>query len=191
MIFVALGVIAILDLANVINVAPSTYFAAALVTIALGLLVGAWFGRARWLIALGLAATAALGISTLAESYDHEHRSGGDVTWQPTSRDALADDYENSFGNSVLDLTKVDFTGRDGEVTVRVNFGQLEVIVPPNLDVDARVNVKAGDANVFNTTWSGVDRSARNIIDQGPDGPGGGNLRLIVHVNAGDVEVHR
>ncbi|MFB9237385.1 PspC domain-containing protein [Plantactinospora siamensis] len=189
LIFVAIGVVTVLDLTNAVPVTTSGYFAAALVTIGLGLLVGAWFGRARWLIALGLAATAALGISTLAESSVDDNN--GRVDWRPVSYDQLAETYENSFGDSNLDLRQVDFTGRDATVAVRVQVGALRVIVPPNVDVTTSVDLGAGDARVFDSGWSGIHGGSRETTDLGPDGPGGGKLQLNLRVGTGHVEVSR
>lgn len=190
MIFCAIGVVAILDLVDAVPVRPSTYFAAVLLTIALGLLVGAWFGRARWLIALGLVASAALGISTLAESYGaDQHQSP--VVWRPADHDALAVRYQTRFGDATLDLRQVDFSGRATEVTVRVSFGKLRVILPPEVDTTVMTEVDAGDARIFGTRWSGVDGAPREVTDLGTDGAGGGSLRLLLHVTAGDAEVNR
>ncbi|ASW53626.1 hypothetical protein CIK06_04610 [Plantactinospora sp. KBS50] len=190
MIFVAIGVVTVLDLTNAVTVTTSGYFAAALATVGLGLLVGAWFGRARWLIALGLAATAALGISTLAESSVGDGPDGR-VDWHPASYEQLADRYENSFGDSSLDLRQIDFTGRDASVAVRVRLGTLRVIVPPNVDVTTTVALNAGDAEVFGTRWSGVNQGTRSVSDLGEDGAGGGRLALDLRVDAGNVEVLR
>ena len=191
LIFVALGAVAILHLSNVISVSASAYFAAALATIGLGLLVGAWFGRARWLIALGLVAAAALGTVTLVESYTRVRNFDGNVTWTPTSHELMAQRYENNFGDAVLDLTQVSFTDRETRVTAVVTFGNLTVIVPPNVDVTAIAEIKAGDAGIFGTRWSGVNGPSRQVTDLGADGAGGGKLRLNLHVNAGNLEVIR
>ncbi|MBO4209078.1 LiaF domain-containing protein, partial [Micromonospora echinofusca] len=191
MIFVALGVVTLLDLADVVDAHPSGYFAAALATIGAGLLVGTWFGRARWLIALGLVAAAALGVATLTESYDRVRGIGGDVTWAPADHAELADRYENKFGDAVLDLRAVTFPDEVTQVTVAVSFGHTEVVVPPNVDVTTIAEVSAGEATVFGRRMSGVEARQRESTDLGPDGPGGGRLRLYVNVNAGDLEVTR
>ncbi|GIF65887.1 hypothetical protein Ais01nite_39220 [Asanoa ishikariensis] len=191
MIFVAMGVVAMLDLLNVIRVRPTTYFAAALLTIALGLLVGAWLGRARWLIALGLAAAAALGISSIAEyQVDHDKIGPREAIWEPRSMDELRTSYRLPFGDARLDLTSLDFTGLDREIDVNINAGDLEVRVPENVDVIADVNVDAGDAQVFDRSTSGLGQSV-TVADNGEDGVGGGTLRLTIHANAGRVEVTR
>ncbi|WP_422736891.1 PspC domain-containing protein [Micromonospora sp. WMMD729] len=191
LIFLALGVVALLDLLDVFDVGASAYFAAALATIGLGLLVGTWFGRARWLIALGLVTAAALGTATVAESYDRIRGVDGAVTWAPTDYRDLADRYENSFGDAVLDLRGIDFTKRDTQVTVAINFGQATVVVPPNVDVTTVADVNAGDATVFGNRSGGIDGRLRESTDLGADGPGGGKLRLYIHVNAGNLEVTR
>ncbi|MFK3981136.1 PspC domain-containing protein [Micromonospora sp. NPDC050397] len=191
LIFVAMGLVVILDISNQVEVKPSAYFAAALITIALGLLVGAWLGRARWLIALGLIASAALGISTIAESVQPSSSPGAREVWSPASVDDLATRYENNFGDGTLDLRSVDFTDRDVQVTVQVNFGRLQVIVPADVDVTTNAEVNAGDARIFGERWSGVNNPSRQVTDLGADGAGGGKLRLFLHVNAGDAEVYR
>ncbi|GAB3953540.1 hypothetical protein GCM10027614_59120 [Micromonospora vulcania] len=191
LIFLALGVVALLDLLDVFDVRASAYFAAALATIGLGLLVGTWFGRARWLIALGLVTAAALGTATVAESYDRIRGVDGAVTWAPTDHRDLADRYENSFGDAVLDLRGLDFAKQDSQVTVAVNFGQATVVVPPNVDVTTVADVNAGDATIFGNRSGGLDGRLQESTDLGADGPGGGKLRLYIHVNAGNLEVTR
>jgi hypothetical protein len=191
MVFVALGVVTALDLSNTLSVGPSAYFFGGLVTVALGLLVGAWFGRARWLIALGLLLSFALGIATAAESVTQEGNVGSDVVWRVDTIDDLAMRYENNFGDALLDLSAVDFTGQSRQVTVEVNFGKLEVLVPPTADVTTTAEINAGEARVFGETWSGMNRAGRVGTDLGPDGAGGGELQLTIIVNAGDAEVHR
>jgi phage shock protein PspC (stress-responsive transcriptional regulator) len=191
LIFLVLGVVAVLDLAKVIDVGVAAYFAAALATIGLGLLVGTWFGRARWLIALGLVVAAALGVATVAESYDRIRGVDGDVTWAPTDYRDLATRYENTFGDATLDLRAVDFDKRETTITVAINFGEATVVVPPNVDVTTIVDVNAGEARIFGHRSGGLDGRLRERTDLGLDGPGGGELRLYVHVNAGTLEVTR
>ncbi|KAB1128768.1 cell wall-active antibiotics response protein, partial [Micromonospora sp. AMSO12t] len=191
LIFLALGVVAVVDLLDVYAIGASAYFAATLATIGLGLLVGTWFGRARWLIALGVVAAAALGVATVAESYDRIRGVDGNVTWAPTDHRDLALRYENSFGDTVLDLRAVDFDKKNTEITVSVNFGECTVVVPPNVDVTTVADVNAGDAVVFGKHSGGLAGELRETTDLGPDGPGGGTLRLYIHVNAGNLEVTR
>lgn len=188
LVFLVLGVLTLLDLTGVPALGASAYFAAGLATIGLGLLVGAWFGRARWLIALGLITAAALGVATVAESANEA------VTWAPASHAELASRYENLSGNSLLDLRSVDFTGKHSEVTVTVTAGKATVILPPDVDATVTASVAVGDAVVFDqgvATRSGSTGSHHESTDLGADGPGGGTLRLSVHVDVGTLEVTR
>ncbi|GIJ80169.1 Phage shock protein PspC (stress-responsive transcriptional regulator) [Micromonospora phaseoli] len=191
LIFVALGVVGVLDLLDVFWIGASAYFAAALAVIALGLLVGTWFGRARWLIALGLVTAAALAVATVAESYDRVRGVDGAVTWAPTDHGSLAVRYEQSFADAVLDLRAIDFNERDTEITVVINFGEATVVLPPNVDVTAVAQVTAGDANIFGQRARGLENRLAETVDLGADGSGGGKLRLNLHVNAGHMEVTR
>jgi len=190
MIFLVLGLLAMLDLATAVDVTVSAYFAATLVTIALGLVIGAWFGRARWLIALGLVTAAALGVATVAESHGPV-RGIESVVWSPASYEELAVRYSHRFGPALLDLSEIDFTGRDAQVTASVELGQLRVLLPPDVDLEATVEVKTGDARVLDTAWSGLEQPTRTITDLGRDGRGGGKLKLFLYVNAGNAEVER
>ncbi|RIV38604.1 PspC domain-containing protein [Micromonospora radicis] len=192
LIFVALGLVVILDLLGIFGIGASAYFAAALAVIGLGLLVGTWFGRARWLIALGLVTAVALGVATVADSYDRVRGVGGTVTWAPTDHRDLAVRYEQSFADALLDLRAIDFDQQDTEITVVINFGEATVVVPPNVDVTVATQVTAGDANVFGERRSwGMDNQRRETVDLGADGAGGGKLRLNLQVNAGHMEVTR
>ncbi|MEV6691573.1 PspC domain-containing protein [Micromonospora sp. NPDC051196] len=192
LIFVALGLVVVLDLLNIFGIGASAYFAAALTVIGLGLLVGTWFGRARWLIALGLVTAAALGVATVAESYDRVRGVDGVVTWAPTNHRDLAIRYEQNFADAVLDLRAIDFDQKDTEITVVISFGEATVVLPPNVDVTTVTQATAGDAKIFGErhAW-GMDNQPKEIVDHGSDGPGGGKLRLNLHVNAGHMEVTR
>jgi hypothetical protein len=190
-VLLALGVVAILDLSGALRIPAAGYFAAMLGTVGLGLLVGTWFGRARWLIALGIVLVAALSVASVVVRADRMGNVGANITWQPASYSEIKNSYESSFGTATLDLSNVDFTAQDRTVAVKVNAGDLEIILPPKVDVDVRANVNAGDAQVFNSRWGGFNADTQQITDNGVDGPGGGHLRLDITVNAGTLGVHR
>ncbi|MFI6822350.1 PspC domain-containing protein [Micromonospora sp. NPDC050187] len=191
LVFLACGVVAVLNLVGVVRVSASAYFAAALATIGLGLLVGAWFGRARWLIALGLVTSAALGFVTAVESFEEWRRDNGNLTWAPASYEDIAPRYENTFGDAVLDLRAMDFDQRDTQTTIVVSFGHSTVLLPPNVDVITHAEVNASDAVIFGVRTGGPGRQVRQSTDLGADGTGGGTLRLFIQVNAGALEVTR
>ena len=189
MIFVVLGLVTALDLTDLAPTPPSAYFAAVLATIAVGLLVGAWIGRARWLIALGLTAAAAVGVSSLAESA--KEATSEPMVWKPATYGQVDSRYQATFGDAVLDLRNVDFTDRQKDVTVSLSFGKLRVYLPDEVDVRTETDMNAGNASVLGHRWDGFEQGRRIVEDLGSDGTGGGELTLRIEINAGDLEVIR
>jgi hypothetical protein len=186
---IAFGLVAFADLAGA-DPPASAYVAAPLAVVTAGLLVAAWYGRARWLIAIGAVLAILLGIISVGEGWDLTDTEQT-VTWQPTSFDSLDSSYRLGIGNATLDLSDVDFTGRSAAVEVSLDVGNLVVILPPAVDVDVRASVDVGNATVFGTQWGGIGSTDRTVSDDGTDGPGGGELTLRATVDVGDVEVRR
>ena len=168
------------------------YLAAALATVALGLIIGAWFGRARWLIALGIALSIALTSVAGVGRINRDWRAGA-VTWAPTSVSQLQSSYAQDAGDVRLDLTKVDFASAPGTVdlAVRVNAGSVVIVLPPHLDVIVDANIHVGNANVLGQNWNGLGLSPRTVENTGADGPGGGKLHVSTQVDVGNLEVSR
>jgi phage shock protein PspC (stress-responsive transcriptional regulator) len=196
----ALGALAAVDLADR-SIPGTAYLAVALGVIGLGLVVGAWLGRARWLIFPGLVLTFVLAIASTVGTLRAPWDGGpwtvgaagtrGNVTWTPASVAALDDRYVVDVGNGTLDLSKVDFRDHSVSLDVHVDLGNLVVILPPEVDVDVSAAVDGGSADVLGQHWDGLGNDRRSVRDNGADGPGGGNLRLNATVDLGKLEVHR
>jgi hypothetical protein len=164
------------------------YPALALTIIALGLLVGAWFGRSRLLIVLGVLAALTLGAGTVAH-----HAQGFDarsVTYAPQTLAAVQPTYNVRSGKVMLDLRSVDFTEASRPVNLDVGAGDVRVLLPPNVDVSSKVHIGAGSLHLF-----GFERDGLGIdetrVDLGADGTGGGSIDLDVNIGAGQLEVSR
>ncbi|GGQ66094.1 PspC domain-containing protein [Couchioplanes azureus] len=183
---VVMGVLALFDLSGA-PIPVSGYFAAALATIALGLIVGAWFGRARGLIFLAVLATLGLSISSGAEEFGGQFANN---SYRPQSLAAVADRYDFTVGTATLDLRALDFTGHDQAVTVAMKFGQVRVLLPDKVDASTSVSMNDGRAVVYGKETTG-HLNLQGATDLGPDGAGGGNLRLTIQMEAGNVEVTR
>jgi phage shock protein PspC (stress-responsive transcriptional regulator) len=179
------GLIGAVDMSGV-DVDISAYFAAALVTTALGLIVGAWFGRARGLIALALVLSFALGVSSGLERFGREWTPS---VYRPTAITAVADQYDFNVGNVTLDLRQVDFAGQTQAIAVNMKLGQLKVLLPEKVDATVEAGVEGGRLVLFGEEFA--DSSYRQAVDLGADGAGGGNLTLNIRVEAGNVEVIR
>jgi hypothetical protein len=183
----AIGVVGVIDLAGV-DVLASVYVAVPLAVVGLGLVAGAWYGRAPGLIAVGAVLSVVLVIVGSAERISVRANS---ATWRPTTMAQLDNTYSINIGSALLDLSALDFKGRSESVKVDVSVGDLTIIVPATVDVTAKVGVDVGDATVFGTSWGGLGADQRTISDNGVDGPGGGNLTIQATVDVGNVEVRR
>jgi phage shock protein PspC (stress-responsive transcriptional regulator) len=184
---VVLGCLGVLDLAGVLEVPVSGYLAASLAVLGAGLLTGAWLGRARPLIALGVVLALALPVAHAVESVDTEPI--GDLTWAPQSRAELIDEYALSFGSGLLDLRQVDFSGQRVEITVRITFGEMRVAVPEEVAVEARAHNQFGGINVLGRSRDAISDGV--VHDPGGGDPADGMLVLHLYVRFADLEVHR
>jgi predicted membrane protein len=186
-----LGLIALFDIVDHGRVPFAAYVAAALATVGAGLLIGTWYGRSRSLIVLGLVLSAVLLADSAVGDVGSFRGSAGDISWTPTSLSDLSDRYEHSLGNADLDLRQLNFDGQDRQVTAQLNAGNLTVTVPPLVDVVVHAKVNVGNTDIFGSTWDGVNNPSRTVIDKGTDGPGHGQLTLVLTLKAGTLEVSR
>ncbi len=186
---VTLGLMGLADVTLDVSMPFGNYVTAALIVIGIGLVIGAWFGRARGFIVIGIVLSLMLPIA--ADEQDRE-RSGrpGTVSWVPLTVQEISDSYDHRFGQATLDMSNVDFSGHDIDVQADISFGEIKIIVPDDVDVIVASDVKLGDASVFgqNISGAGVERTETN---EGSDGPGGGTLRLRLDVKFGHAEVTR
>jgi phage shock protein PspC (stress-responsive transcriptional regulator) len=184
----ALGVVALVDLAGA-DLRTSAYLAAALTVTGGALLAGAWLGRARRLIWIGIGLAVALAVSTGLESLDL--RGTGAQGWQPGSVAQVDPRYHVELGYGNLNLRNVDFTGRDVTVRLTVNTGSLEVFLPPDVDLTADLRVSYGNVRLFDQEISGAS-VRREVSDLGEDQRAGpGRVTLRITVKNGNVEVYR
>ncbi len=184
--FVAVGLLAAADLLGA-AVPAMGYVALPLAIVGVGLVVGTWLGRARWLIVLGVIMSIALGIGTAASSAG----SKGDVTWQPMKVEQMEASYHINIGNVVLDLSAVNFAGQQKSLDVSVGAGNLTILLPSNVDVKLQAKVDVGNAEVFGSGWNGVGQPVHYFNDDGADGIGGGQLTVQATVDVGNLEVRR
>jgi phage shock protein PspC (stress-responsive transcriptional regulator) len=184
----ALGVLGLLGVLDVVEPAARHYLAVAVAVLGAGLLAGAWVGRARWLIALGIPLTIVLvAVSTAQDVFG----GGGGVRMvHPITSADLQPRYQVGTGILEMDLSDVDFTERKLDTELHVGLGNVKVIVPRNVDVTVYATAGLGSLDLFGTTYDGggIDRQ---LSDDGPDGAGGGDLDLTIDLGLGHAEVHR
>ena len=180
----AVGVVSIVDLAGA-PVAGSTYAAVVVGVVGVMLVVGAFYGRAGGLILIGLLASVGTAIGVGAEKWDGEH-----VEAVPTSASQVLDSYEyKGLGEYTVDLTRVtDLEGLDGRtIHVSAEVGELDVILPSELDVDVIARVDGpGGLTIFGNESGGIDTERTDSHDGGTDVP---ELTLDIELDAGHIDV--
>lgn len=138
----ALGALWILDQTAYSDIVPSAYPATALAVTGMGLLVGAWWGRSRLLILVGLVAT----LLTVALTAAGDGPYGRQVE-QPTAAADVKSSYEHGVGQFVLDLTEItDVESLNGRVVhVSSRFGLIELRLPSSMVVAVDAEVEHGE----------------------------------------------
>jgi phage shock protein PspC (stress-responsive transcriptional regulator) len=186
------GVVSLLAVLGVGDVGPVDALAGGLLLVGVAMVVGAWRGRARALLGLGLPL---VGLLLVADVVDVPLDAGaGDRTRVVTTRADLEDRYELTAGSLTLDLRDLPLGAgtRSDPPTVEaeVGFGELIVIVPhdANVEVDARAGVGDIVGQPDGDDDDGIDVDESFELD---GSEGGGHLVLDLQVGLGEIEVRR
>jgi hypothetical protein len=184
------GVLLALRLSGVESLTAPRILAVALLVVGGGLLVGAWIGRARWLIAVGLVLALALGATAAARSTGLDDGLG-ERRWTPTG-DAS---YALGAGEAVLDLSSLPADGAT-EVDVELGVGRLLVLVPREVRVTGEA--EAGVGELLQVSADGRRRVLNPDDDTDvrervffPGETGGPRVELDLEVGMGQIEVRR
>jgi hypothetical protein len=195
----ALGIAALLDLVGAISLTVGGGFALVLLVLGAGLCVGAWYGRARWLI---LPAIVLAPLALLATVITIPLDEGfGDRSFAVTRADQLPASYAIAGGTLVVDLTKLPSGIDPASISAEVGAGTLRIIVPEGADVSVTGDVGVGVYRVVGLqprkhyliarderSRGGVDLTIDDTIEgTGPDRP----IQLSVHASAGEVRIER
>jgi phage shock protein PspC (stress-responsive transcriptional regulator) len=170
--------------------------AAALGVVGIGLVVGAFLGRARGLVVLGLVLTL---LASAAAFTGVQVRGGvGDRTWRPTTVAELRPVYRLGAGEATLDLSQVDFSSADRtRVEVRQGVGDLLIVVPPDVIVLVDADVRAGqirrdsgEGDGFQRAQDGTEVSERFTLPPS-SAPSAAVLVIDAELGVGSMEVRR
>jgi phage shock protein PspC (stress-responsive transcriptional regulator) len=146
-VLIAVGLLALASQVANVEEVPGQFFGAALAILGIGLIIGAWWGRARILILLALL----LAPIAVAASFMTAPLEGGigAMRFTPANAVELRDEYRIMSGTLTLDLTSLSIASRPVHIAASVAAGQLVVIVPPDASVELRARVGAGKVTVF------------------------------------------
>ncbi len=166
-VLLTVGLLAIVSQVADRGVSPGQFFGATFAVIGIGLVVGAWWGRARILILL---ATLLLPFAILASFITTPLEGGvGNLEYAPVSVAELRDEYRSVGGRIVLDLTNLNADERTFRIAASVGVGRLVIILPEQASVEVRTRVGAGDSVVLGSREAGTsldDRFVRHHLNQ-------------------------
>ena len=146
------------------------------------LVIGAWYGRAGGLIALGLIASLGLAGATTADNFE------GERTFTPTTATAVQDTYEMGIGELVVDLSQVsdpeNLDGRD--ISIDAGVGHVVIVVPDGVDTRVNANVDGpGNIRIKGIDFGGVETSKSWFNNTA----GEGTLTIDADLGVGEIEV--
>ncbi|MDQ3914969.1 MAG: PspC domain-containing protein [Actinomycetota bacterium] len=151
--------------------------ALALVVVGLGLVAGAWVGRARLLIPVGVLMIPAVLVASLID-FPPSGSIGGNYV-MPTDAGEL-EDIRVLAGQVTLDLSEYPFADGTEEARLRVAAGSINVHVPHGVHVEVDATVQGGEAYVLGGHESGFDISVADSA-----GPADATKRLELEIEAG------
>jgi hypothetical protein len=184
---------ALVELADIAHFQLYEYAAAALGVVAVGLLVGAWIGRAYWLIIIALLIAPVLFFSSLLPRVTNW--SAGDPSYLPTSVQEIPESYDLGAGRMTIDLThlSVEQLSQAGEIDASLGLGQLVVRLPS--DVGATVDAKVGAGSVSggqvfdNAVVDVYEYSGLGVEQVFTVGSPPHDLLLSLEVGMGEIEI--
>ena len=166
--------------------------AGALAVVAIGVFLGAWFGRDRKLVLVGaimslaLASTSIAGNSTVARKTHH-------LMWRPAATAQAEQSHKVFVGQGVVDLTTVPLTpGQRLQVSAEVTLGMLAVKVPAGVRLEIDGHAYIGDITVDRQVTSGPGARVKRVLEPEAQVPGGTpTIVLRLRSKVGDMEVTR
>lgn len=178
----------LLDLLDVVEVPIASMLAIVLLVLGLGLLVGSFFGRARWLAAVaGLVLPFAL-VATVLDDLGIDVSGGvGERRVVVTTVSQLDQPVTMGAGELRIDLTGLPGDALDDVVLdASLGAGEMRVIVPEGVGLDGRMRLEAGEARLEDQKVGGFDVELG--VDVAP-APGQPTLTLDLRAGVGEISV--
>lgn len=177
--------VAATGLAMLLSGSATTILAAGLIVLGATLLIGAFRGRARWLLLFAVPLLLVLSIVGQVQRID---RVVGEVTWQPSPGQSA---YSLDLGTADLEFTNWDAAPEPADrITAEIGAGQLNVTVPRNWDL--LLNTDFGAASVVvdgrqvpSVSVNGTDR----VLVPAKTPTADGTLRMDVSVRLGEIRI--
>ncbi len=173
---IAVGGLAILDVAGVLFPDPVHYAAITVGVIGAGLLVGTLFGRARWLIVVGLLLTPLLFLASIGPTWSINGEAGERYIRVESIRDLERVGFTYEHGAGVLEIDFRWFeppTATEGiypiPIGARIGAGEIRIWLPESAGavVHGRVGIGSVDILGHQSAGLGVSRTEETLSPEG------------------------
>lgn len=181
---IAVGTMALANSAWDIAFTPGMYAGVVLGLIGLGLLVGAWFGHARFLIVIGLLLLPfAWGASLVDVPIQGDW---GRQRIAPADASEVSESYHLAGGQLVIDLSRVAASADDPvTVSASVAFGEVVVLVPDGATVEVDASVGGGRIRLLDQSFDNGTYLENHLVV----GAGAPDFILDLDAGLGSVRV--
>ena len=162
---IAVGLIVLASMALIdtafarVQIEPVHYLATAVGILGIGLLVGAWIGRARWLIVIAILLLPAMWFTSLWP--DDFSFSAGEVLEEPIAVSEVQEPFDLGMGKLTIDLTGLTPSelAEIGVVEASLGMGELVLRIPNDVGVviDAEVGMGALSGPFSDESGIGVE----------------------------------
>jgi hypothetical protein len=187
-VLIVAGAAWLIDLTGAASVDLGLVVALELALVGIALLVGAFFGRARGLIALGIVLAVFAG--TFAAIDVPLHGDVGERIVRPTRIAALDSHYRLAVGHLLLDLNGATLDGRSHRVVLTDAIGFIEVFVPANARVEIKARSDVGAIRILGRPELSGNHVHTDVVDD-PPGSSGPRIVIDTHVGFGAIRVER
>jgi phage shock protein PspC (stress-responsive transcriptional regulator) len=181
------GILVWASLEGADGLTPGRILAIALMIVGAGLVIGTWFGRARWLVAIGLLLSIAVGGAFAADATGATLRGGvGERTWV-VGEGRTAQSFTLGVGEARLDLSQLPPDGPHVVVHGRVSLGHLIVIVPDDVPIRLHAKLRNGDITEFGDSLVSGSGTIERTRTYGPAGDP--RIEIEATMGTGQIEV--
>ncbi len=171
---IVLGGLALLDAADALYPEPVHYLAAAVGVIGGGLLIGTLFGRARWLVFIGLVLAPFLFLASFVSEWSFSGEAGERYVQVRTIDDLEAVNYEYDHAAGVLELDFRWFEppseGYPISIDARVSAGELRIWLPQDARAVVTGSAGLGSVEILGDQSAGIGVS--NTVEVHTNQPG-------------------
>ncbi|MFV9673295.1 MAG: PspC domain-containing protein, partial [Acidimicrobiia bacterium] len=176
--FIAVGGLAVLDVAGVLFPDPVHYVAVTLGVLGAGLLAGTLFGRARWLIVVGLLLTPLLFLASVGPTWSISGEAGEQYVRVDSIEDLELAGFAYEHGAGVLEIDLRNFDTESIELLpeagverqvidlrAKIGVGEIRIWLPESASaiVHGRVGIGSVDLLGHQSAGLGVSRTEQTL----------------------------